>query len=277
MSYKTKSRILQLFLHVFLIALSVYMVMPYFYMISTSLKTIPESTKIPLQWLPEKPTLDGYRNLFSLYDVGRHYYNTIYITVITLIIQTIIVPMAAYAYARLEFPLKNLTFMFMMAMLMIPSHMLILPRYLMITRIGLYDTLWAVILVALPNVGGMFLLRQNFMSIPRDLDEAAMIDGCSLFGIYARILLPLVKNGIITITLFSFLFLWNDMLWPLLSVRTDDKFVLSVVLASMQGQYLKDLPMMCAGATCATVPVIILFLFLNRQLMDGIVVSGMKT
>lgn len=262
--------------HIVLAAVSLFMAMPFLYMITTSFKTVAESVKVPVVWMPEKWLWQNYADLFSAYDILHYYGNTVYVTVVTLAIQTVIVPVAAFAYARLNFRFKNMTFMFMLSMMMIPSHMLVLPRYLMIAKMGLVNSLWAVILVALPNVGGKFLLRQNFSGIPKELDESAMIDGCSYFGIYWRICLPLVKNGLLTITLLSFLFLWNDMLWPLIAVRSDKKFVLSVLIATMQGQYVRNLPMMCCMGCCATLPVIVLFLFVQKKMIDGISLSGMK-
>ena len=266
----------RILLYAVLIFWAVFMIMPFAWMILTSLKAQPEAMKVPIVWLPKNPQWQNYSDVLQKYHFEQYYGNTIIVTVITVLFQLGTCSMAAYAFARLEFPLKNVLFMLCMMVLMVPKQMIIIPRFLICLRLGWLDTLAGIIIPNLPSIFGTFFLRQNFMSLPRELDEAAMLDGCGFFGIYRRILLPQVRNGLIAFGVLTTLWCWNEMLWPLIVVSKERLYVLSIAIAKMQGQYQTKIPTQMTAGVFAMAPMLIVFLIGQKQMLEGIATSGMK-
>jgi len=266
----------RILLYAVLIFWAVFMIMPFAWMILTSLKAQPEAMKVPIVWLPKNPQWQNYSDVLQKYHFEQYYGNTIIVTVITVLFQLGTCSMAAYAFARLEFPLKNVLFMLCMMVLMVPTQMIIIPRFLICLRLGWLDTLAGIIIPNLPSIFGTFFLRQNFMSLPRELDEAAMLDGCGFFGIYRRILLPQVRNGLIAFGVLTTLWCWNEMLWPLIVVSKERLYVLSIAIANMQGQYQTKIPTQMTAGVFAMAPMLIVFLIGQKQMLEGIATSGMK-
>ena len=264
-------------LYLVLIFWAVFMIMPFAWMILTSLKTMPESMKVPIVWLPKVPQWKNYSDVLQKYNFAKYYGNTLLVTMVSVAFQLITCSMAAYAFARLDFPFKNAIFLVCMTVLMVPTQMIIIPRFLITLRMGWLDSFAGIIIPNLPSIFGTFFLRQNFMSMPRELDEAAMLDGCSFFGIYWRVLLPLVKNGLIAFGVLSTLWCWNEMLWPLIVVTKEKLYVLSIAIANMQGQYATKIPIQMTAGVFAMVPMLIVFLIGQKQMLEGIATSGMKT
>ena len=264
-------------LYLVLIFWAVFMIMPFAWMILTSLKTMPESMKVPIVWLPKVPQWKNYSDVLQKYNFAKYYGNTLLVTVVSVAFQLITCSMAAYAFARLDFPFKNAIFLVCMTVLMVPTQMIIIPRFLITLRMGWLDSFAGIIIPNLPSIFGTFFLRQNFMSMPRELDEAAMLDGCSFFGIYWRVLLPLVKNGLIAFGVLSTLWCWNEMLWPLIVVTKEKLYVLSIAIANMQGQYSTQIPIQMTAGVYAMVPMLVVFLIGQKQMLEGIATSGMKT
>ena len=264
-------------LYIVLIFWAVFMIMPFAWMILTSLKAQAEAMKVPIVWLPKAPQWQNYSDVLQKYNFGHYYVNTLIVTVTTVAFQLITCSMAAYAFARLEFPLKNFIFLVCMTVLMVPTQMIIIPRFLICLKLGWLDSFAGIIIPNLPSIFGTFFLRQNFMSMPRELDEAAMLDGCSFFGIYWRVLLPLVKNGLIAFGVLSTLWCWNEMLWPLIVVTKEKLYVLSIAIANMQGQYSTQIPIQMTAGVYAMVPMLVVFLIGQKQMLEGIATSGMKT
>ncbi|MGN0803071.1 MAG: carbohydrate ABC transporter permease [Candidatus Faecivicinus sp.] len=263
-------------LYVMLIFWAIFMIMPFAWMILTSLKAQAEAMKVPIVWLPKEPQWQNYVDVLQKYNFGRYYLNTITVTVITVAFQIITCSMAAYAFARLDFPGKNVIFLVCMMVLMVPTQMIIIPRFLIVLKLGWLDTFAGIIIPNLPSIFGTFFLRQNFMSMPRELDEAAMLDGCSFFGIYWKILLPLVKNGLIAFGVLTTLWCWNEMLWPLIVVTKERLYVLSIAIANMQGQYATKIPIQMTAGVYAMVPMLLVFLIGQKQMLEGIATSGLK-
>ena len=266
----------RILLYAVLIFWAVFMIMPFAWMLLTSLKAQPEAMKVPIVWLPKNPQWQNYSDVLEKYHFERYYANTIIVTVITVAFQLATCSMAAYAFARLEFPMKNLIFMVCMMVLMVPTQMIIIPRFLLCLKLGWLDTLAGIIIPNLPSIFGTFFLRQNFMSMPRELDEAAMLDGCSFFGIYRRILLPQVRNGLIAFGVLTTLWCWNEMLWPLIVVSKERLYVLSIAIANMQGQYQTKIPTQMTAGVFAMAPMLVVFLIGQKQMLEGIATSGMK-
>ena len=264
-------------LYIVLIFWAVFMIMPFAWMLLTSLKAQPEAMKVPIVWLPKVPHWHNYTDVLEKYNFGHYYINTIIVTVTTVAFQLITCSMAAYAFARLEFPFKNFIFLICMTVLMVPTQMIIIPRFLICLKLGWLNRFAGIIIPNLPSIFGTFFLRQNFMSMPRELDEAAMLDGCGFFGIYWRILLPLVKNGMIAFGVLTTLWCWNEMLWPLVVVSKEKLYVLSIAISNMQGQYATKIPIQMTAGVYAMAPMLIVFLIGQKQMLEGIATSGMKT
>ena len=264
-------------LYIVLIFWAVFMIMPFAWMILTSLKAQAEAMKVPIVWLPKAPQWQNYSDVLQKYNFGHYYVNTLIVTVTTVAFQLITCSMAAYAFARLEFPLKNFIFLVCMTVLMVPTQMIIIPRFLICLKLGWLDSFAGIIIPNLPSIFGTFFLRQNFMSMPRELDEAAMLDGCGFFGIYWRILLPLVKNGLIAFGVLTTLWSWNEMLWPLIVVSKEKLYVLSIAISNMQGQYATKIPVQMTAGVYAMAPMLVVFLIGQKQMLEGIATSGLKT
>ena len=264
-------------LYLVLIAWAVFMLMPFAWMILTSIKTQKEAMSIPIKWLPEVAHWENYIQVLTKYNFGLYYYNTGFTTVIIISAQIITCSMAAYVFARLEFPGKNIIFLLMLAVMMVPAQMIMIPRYVITMKMGLLNTLWGIIVSNIPSIYGTFFLRQNFQSLPRDLDESAMLDGCGYFRTFWTILLPLVRNGLISYAVLSLMWAWNDFLWPLLVISSSKRYVLSIAIANLQGEYNTDYPLMMTAGTIAMLPILVVFIFAQNRLMEGIAISGLKT
>lgn len=263
-------------LYIILVFWAVFMIMPFAWMLLTSVKTQPEAMKVPIVWLPKNPQWKNYVDVLQKYRFASYYKNTAFVTVTTVIFQLMTCSMGAYAFARLDFPGKNAIFLVCMTVLMVPTQMIIIPRFIMTMRLGWLNSFAGIIIPNLPSIYGVFFLRQNFMTLPRELDEAAMIDGCSFFGIYWRILLPLLKNGLIAFGVRTTLWSWNEMLWPLIVTSKQSLYVLSIALANMQGQYAQKIPTQMAAGVLAMAPMLLVFLIGQKQMLEGIALSSIK-
>ena len=184
--------------------------------------------------------------------------------------------MAAYAFARLEFPLKNFFFILVLSTMMVPSQIYILPQYMIVSKLGWLDTVKALAVPGFVSTFGTFLLRQVYMGIPKDLEEAAVLDGCSIAKIFWKIMLLLTKSGMVSVAIFTALFAWKDLIWPLVVNMSQDKMTLSSGLSALMGQYSVDYPQLMAGSVIAILPMIILFLIFQKQFVEGIATSGTK-
>jgi multiple sugar transport system permease protein len=232
--------------------------------------------QIPPTIFPKEFKFQNYLEVFEKINFAQYYINTIIITVARTVFQLILCSLAAYAFARLRFPGKNIIFITILSVLMVPSQVIMIPSFVIMRELGWIDTFYAIIVPGIFSAFGTFLLRQFFMAIPKELDEAAKIDGCSFFGIYWRIILPLSKPALVSLAIFTILASWNDFLWPLIVTNSDEMRVLSIGIATFQGQYATDYPLLMAGALMATAPMIIIFLFLQKYFIEGIALSGVK-
>lgn len=263
-------------IHLVLIVGSLVMVAPFLWMLFTSFKSFAESMQVPPTILPETWRLDNYAEVFEKVHFLTYYLNTILVTIGRTVGQLILCSLAAFAFARMSFPGKNIIFIALLSVLMVPSQIVIIPSFVIVRELGWFDTLYALIVPGIFSAFGTFLLRQFFMSIPRELDEAAKIDGCSYFGIYWRVVLPLSKPALVALAIFTILNAWNDFLWPLVVTSSDSMRVLSIGIASFQGEYATEYPLLMAGALMASLPLILIFIFLQRYFIEGITMTGMK-
>ena len=184
--------------------------------------------------------------------------------------------LAAFAFARLEFPGKKVLFTMVLLQMMVPGQIFILPQYMIVSKLGWLNSIKALAVPGIVSTFGTFLLRQFFMGLPRDLEEAAVLDGASIWKIFWKVMLPLTKPGLVSVGIFTALFAWKDLMWPLIVNMSIDKMTLSAGLVSLMGQYFVDYPQLMAGSLIAIVPMIILFLLFQKQFVEGIATSGSK-
>lgn len=275
---KTKKlNINHLIVHLILLAGVAVVVFPFLWMILTSFKTSGEAMKIPPTIFPEKFVTTAYHTIVSsAIPFGTVYMNTIISTVVTTIVQIAFCSMAGYAFGRIDFPFKNAIFVLILSVLMVPGQIFLIPQYQIIQKMGLLDTIPALFMPNLFSAFGTFLLRQFFMSLPKELEEAAIVDGCGRFRIFGQIMLPLVKPGIVALVIFTIKFAWNDFMWPLIVNTSMEKMTLGPALSTLQGQYTTEYPMQMAGAVLAVVPLIVIFFLFQKQFIEGVAQSGIK-
>ena len=249
---------------------------PFIWMFLTSMKTSMEAVSVPPTILPRNWNTDAYTSLGSKLPFFQMYWNTILTSVIIVAGQLLLCSVAGYAFARIRFPGRNFLFVLCLSVLMIPSSFLILPQYLIIQKMKLLNTLHAIYLPNLFSAFGTFLMRQFFMTIPLELEDAARIDGCGHGRTYLRIMLPLIKPGLVSLGVLTLRFAWNNLMWPMIVNTEKAKLTLSAGLSYLQGQYITDYPSIMAGAMLATIPLIIIYAIFQRQFIEGIALTGIK-
>jgi len=254
-------------------------VAPLLWMISTSFKTNPETTQWPLSWIPREFSVEGYSELFNATSetpVLRWFLNSLIAATAHAVLVLVTAAPAAYALARMHFRGKGIMFGVIVSTLFIPPIILITPLYLVVDSLGWLDTLLAVIVPSAAGALGVFLLRQFFVSLPRELEEAAVLDGANRFQIFTRVILPLSKAPLATLALLSFLTNWNDFLWPVYVLFSPQNLVLPPGLSKLNGAYDTDYAVIMAGGVLASIPVLILFLIAQRYIIEGVSRSGLK-
>ena len=262
--------------HVILILASFVAFGPFVWMFLTSIKTFEETIKIPVQFFPEVPQWVNYSIVSNKLNFPLLYLNTIVVTVLSIAGQLLIVTLCAYAFDRLNFPGKNILFLGMLALMMVPGQIFIIPRFKLMVKLGLTNTLWGLVLPGLFNIFGVFMMRQFFSTLPRELDEAARIDGCSYFRIYWNVLLPLVKEGMVTLAIMTMLGTWKDLMWPLINNSRADKMTLAAGLAMLIGEHTTYYEQVMAGGMISVLPLIVMFVIFQKQFVEGIARSGLK-
>jgi len=268
-------------LYTFSFFLALAFITPHIWAYVSSFKPHAEIFKyaFPLKWqtfVPLEPTLENYREVFTLVPFARYMLNTLFVASITTVSGLFVNSLAAYAFARLKFPGRDLIFFLLLSTLIISPEVVMVPRYLIVNMLGWIDTHEALIIPGIASAFGIFLLRQFFKDIPRDLDDAARIDGCSWFGIYLRIVLPLSKPGLITLGLITFLANWSAFLWPLIVINSPEKMLIEVGIASFSTLYVTFWGRIFAAGTLASFPIVVVFMILQRYYIRGISMSGFK-
>ncbi len=257
---------------------AVLMIAPFLWIISAAFGKTTDVFVLPPRWIPQNPNLENFQDVFDQVPYALFMFNSIKLAVIVTIGQLITCSMAAYAFARLEFPRKNLLFMLLLSSLMIPGQITIVPLFILVRNLGLYNTHAALILPALINPFGVFLLRQYFITIPTELEDAARVDGANIFTIYWRIILPLSGPVLTTLAILTFVGMWNSYFFPLIMINSPELQVITVGLTLLRGQYgAGALGPIAAALTMAIVPVLIVFLVLQKYIIKSIVSTGLKT
>ena len=276
MSHKTRSTLGHLLLHVVLLSLGVIFLLPFVWSVSTSLKPMSDLFQVTPNLIPSEIRRQNYQDVLDYVPFARIYANTIIVTVLRVIGQVFLASLAAFAFSRMQFPGRDLLFFLLLAGLMVPQQVLMIPNYAMMRQVGWLDTYQGLVVPLLFSSFGVFLLRQYFLSIPADFQEAATLEGANPFQIYWQIYLPLARPALAAFAFLVIQWSWNEFLWALIMTSRTEMQVLSVGVALFQGQYFTNNALLMAAANMATIPVLLLFLFFQRQLVEGITLSGLK-
>ena len=249
---------------------------PLLWMISASFMPSGQANELPPRLLPSPPTLAHYATLFTHMNLARHLGNSLAIAVGSTVICVLLCGMAGYAFARLEFKGRERVFQLLVAGMLIPAQVGMLPLFLLLKAMGLVNTMLGVIIPMMAPIFGIFMVRQYALGIPRDLMDAARMDGASEWRIYRTIVMPLLRPILATLAIFIFLSSWNDFLWPLIVLADDARYTLPVALANLSGEHVQDTELMMAGAVLTVMPVLLVFLALQRHYVRGLLLGGVK-
>ncbi|ACQ78908.1 binding-protein-dependent transport systems inner membrane component [Beutenbergia cavernae DSM 12333] len=261
-----------------LFVLSVAFFAPILWMISTSFKTAGDATALPPQWIPPEFSTDGYTVLFSdpQAPVLRWLANSVLVGVAHTVLVLLTASLAAYSLARMTFPGKNVAFGLIVSTMFVPGFVFLMPNYLIVDAFDWLDTMWALVIPGAASAFGVFFLRQFFLSIPGELEEAAVLDGANRWQIFWRVVLPLSTAPLATLAVLSFLASWNDFLWPLYVLFNPESLTLPAGLATLRSAYGTDFPAIMAGAVLASIPVLLIYAFAQRYIIAGVSRSGLK-
>lgn len=262
--------------HTVLILGTFIMLFPFVWMLLTSLKTNEESLRIPPTLFPEILNWENYSVVTGELPFGTLYINTLLMMFWRVVCATVFSSMAGFAFAKLRFPCKKLLFFIVLTQMMLPNQIYLIPQYQMLSSIRQLNSIFALVFPGLVSAFGTFFLRQFYLSLPNDLMEAAVIDGCNVGQAFVRILMPLTKTALIALGIFTALFAYSDMMWPLICNTNMNKMTLSAGLSSLKGLNDTRYPIMMAGATLAMVPMMVIYLVFQRQFIEGIALTGLK-
>lgn len=259
-----------------LIAGSITMIFPFAWMLLTSFKTQAESMAIPPQIFPAQWNFDNFAKALQSLPFWNLYINTFLLIFFRVICAVVFSSMAGYAFAKLEFPCKNLLFGLVLMQMMLPSQIFIIPQYQMLAKMGLTNTIFALVFPGLVSAFGTFFLRQAYMGIPNEIAEAAYLDGCTKWQTFTKVLLPLTKSSLAALAIFTAVFAYADLMWPLICNTDLNMMTLSAGLSTLNGQYTTNFPVLMAGSLLAMIPMVILYLLFQKQFIEGIAMTGGK-
>ena len=275
-SLKRSYAISKFFTYFFLILGAVIMIFPFAWMILTSSKTVPESMQIPPTIFPNQIMLDNFKDAIASLPFGNLYWNTILMVFFRVVCAVLFSSMAGYAFAKLKFRGKSLLFGIVLIQMSLPSQIFIIPQYQMVAKMGMANTIFALVFPGLVSAFGVFFLRQTYMSIPDEIGEAAYLDGCSQWQTFYKVMFPLTGTSVAALTIFTAVFAYGDLMWPLV-VNSDLKMMtLSSGLATLRGQFTTNFPVLMAGSLLAMLPMVILYLIFQKQFIEGIASTGGK-
>jgi multiple sugar transport system permease protein len=264
-------------MHLLLLLGGIAMVMPFAWMLLGSLKTLAELFSVPPTWFPEELRWQNYSRAWNALPFGPAYINSLYIALTIVAAQLLTCSMAAYAFARIEFPLRNVLFVLFLATLMVPIQVTIVPLFLLIRALGWYDSHLALIVPnALFNAFGVFLLRQFISGVPLEYEEAAIVDGATRWTVYWRIVLPLLKPALAALAIFSFLAHWNSFFGPLIFLSSPQKWTVPLLISQFKGQFVTDYTVILAATSLAVVPVLLVYILGQRYIIEGVTLTGIK-
>ncbi len=263
-------------IYLLLIISAVIMIVPFLWMLSTSLKGTQYILDPVPQLIPNPVVSDSYTRLFDLYPVGRWIFNSLLVAALATGGQLLSCSMAAYAFARIRFRGSNLLFLLYLATMMVPFQVTVTPLFILMRNLGWVNTYQSMILPQIFSAFGTFLLRQSFQTIPRELEESAFLDGASHLTVYRKIIMPLARPALATLAVFAFMGSWNAFLWPLFVVNDPNLMTLPVGLSLLRGRYLTEWNLVMAGSVITIIPMLIVYIFAQKYLVKGFVMSGLK-
>lgn len=263
--------------YIILILIGLIMIIPFLWMLSASIKSDREVFQMnPFVWIPENPKWSNYSDIWTKIPFGRFVLNTVYLTLVVTFLQLLTSSFAAYSFAKLHFRHKNTLFLAYIATIAMPWQVYMVPQFIMMRKMGLNDKLLAMICLQAFSAFGVFMMKQFYEGIPDDLCEAARIDGMSEYRIYANIMLPLSKPALSTLTIFTFVSTWNDYLGPLIYLKSQEKKTIQLGLKMFISQYSSDYGLIMAGSVLSLIPVLIVFLALQKYFVEGVAATGLK-
>ena len=262
--------------HALLVVGAIATMIPLLWMLSASLMPHGEATAFPPRILPSRISFENYQALFTRLRLGKSFFNSMLIAVLATLCSLLFNSMAGYAFAKLKFRGRERLFALLIAALVIPAQVAMLPLFLLLKSMGLVNTYFAAILPGMATIYGIFMVRQFMVSVPDDLIHAARIDGASEWRIYWSVILPLARPVLATLAIFTFMNAWNDFMWPLIVLTDDDKYTLPVAVANLVGEHAQDLELMMASSVVTVIPVLLLFFVLQRHYIAGLMAGSVK-
>ena len=265
-------------LFLFLTAMALTMVLPFVWMLSSSLKFDPEIFSYPVKFLPASmaSVKYNYSTIWSYIDFLQCYINTAKLAISITLLQLMTCSVAAFSFARLKFPGRDALFVIYLASMMVPWHAIMVPQFIIVKNLGLYNSHWALIFTQAFSAFGVFLLRQNMLTIPRELDESAKIDGCGVPRLYWSIILPLVIPGLATLMIFTFKNAWNDYMAPMLYLQNRRLFTIQLGLSYFKTQYSMEYGLTMAATVCSVIPIVIIYVLGQKYIIEGVAHTGLK-
>ena len=263
-------------LYAALVAGAFLAILPMLWMVSASLMPAGQATTFPPRLFPDEVTFEHYRTVFSGLNLRRYLLNSAIIALTVTAVSLVVNSMAGYAFAKLRFPGRDSIFRLLGTGLVIPVQVAMLPLFLLMKQLGLINSWWGVIIPSLASIFGIFLIRQYAVSIPDDLLDAARVDGASEFRIYRSVVLPVISPILATMAIWTFLTTWNDFMWPLIVLSDESKYTLPVALANLSGEHVQDTELMMAGSVVTVIPVLLVFLVLQRYYIQGVMAGSVK-
>ena len=252
------------------------MMLPYYWMVISSIKPPEELFAFPPRFYVERPTFKPYIELFTLLPMARSLFNSIFVASVVTLSNMLLGSMAGYAFAKLRFPGRDIIFIALISAMMIPWQIFLIPGFVIVKHLGWLNTYWALIIPNLAMPFGIFLCRQYIVSIPDGLIEAARIDGYSEFGIYRKVILPLITPALAALAIFTFLSQWNSFVWPLVVTQSSSMRTVPLIIAVLNGQFGSNFAMVMAGALVVTLPMLIVFLIFQRQFIKGVFLTSVR-
>lgn len=273
---RKKIKLSTICIYIACILVAAIMLIPFVWMLSASFKAKNEIFTTPIKWIPEVFRTVNYEKIFNDIPFLTYFLNTLKITVAVTALQLVTCSMAAYAFSKLKFPGRDKIFLAYLGTMMVPWHAIMIPQFIIIQKLGLYDSHWSLILTGAFSAFGVFILRQNMMSIPDSLAEAAKIDGCGFFGIFSKIILPLSKTGLVTLGVLTFNSVWNDYMGPMIYLDTDTKKTIQLGLATFKRQFDTDYGAIMAGTVISLIPIVIVYAMAQKNIVEGVAFTGVK-
>lgn len=255
---------------------AVIMIFPFVWMLLTSLKTAGESVQVPPTIFPKELVINNFQRALESLPFVKLYWNTALLIVLRVLCAVAFSSAAGYAFAKLNFKGKNIFFSLIVMQMMLPTQIFIIPQYQMLAKMGLTNTIFALVFPGLVSAFGTFFLRQTYMGIPDEIGEAAYLDGCNRWQTFTRVMMPLTKSAMAALTIFTAVFAYADLMWPLIANTDLNKMTLSSGLATLKGQFTTNYPILMAGSLLAMIPMIIIYLMFQKQFIEGIAMTGGK-